>query len=79
MSQVGVCAERRFRRTALFVASMLAIGLLKAQPPGREWIHDGIVASSDMASLTFILRRGAEARTRSNDGVASAAKLPSES
>ncbi len=32
--------------------------LSPAPPPGPAWLRDGIVASSDMEALTFILRRG---------------------
>ena len=53
----------RSRRTA---GLALNLGLLLVpdgplhsdQPPKLAWLRDGIVASSDMEALTFLLRRG---------------------
>jgi hypothetical protein len=42
----------------LFIAHWNSTPTHAAPPAGREWIREGIVASSDMESLTFILRRG---------------------
>ena len=35
---------------------------VRAAGDGPQWLRDGIVASSDMEALTFVLRRGGEAR-----------------
>src|SRR5579871_6985661 len=48
---------------AISVSALLLVWMhdrmpVSAAPPEPAWVHEGIVASSDMESLTFILRRG---------------------
>jgi Beta-galactosidase len=54
----------KWRRTALVVPVFIALLLLalsslqSSQPKGPAWVREGIVATSDMEALTFILRSG---------------------
>jgi Beta-galactosidase len=53
-------SARRAAGLALLLSLVLArIGQLHSeQPPKLAWLREGIVASSDMEALTFVLRRG---------------------